>query len=154
MTALPGLPRRAHGPAESHLAAGRARAHPGTWRRPARSTGAVAHGPRPVQGGNDTLGHLSGDLLLQRVGPRFRAELLEMDLLVRLGGDEFAVLLPNADAQRACAVAERLLHVLEHPFALEGSEVEIGGSIGVALYPEHGTNADTLFRRADIAMYS
>jgi len=103
---------------------------------------------------NDTLGHLSGDLLLQQVGPRFRAELLEMDLLVRLGGDEFAVLLPNADAQRACAVAERLLHVLEHPFALEGSEVEIGGSIGVALYPEHGTDADTLLRRADIAMYS
>src|SRR5712692_8673071 len=103
---------------------------------------------------NDTLGHQSGDLLLQQVGPRFRAELLEMDLLVRLGGDEFAVLLPRADADRACAVAERLLHALERPFEMEGSEVELGGSIGVALYPEHGGDADTLLRRADIAMYS
>jgi diguanylate cyclase (GGDEF)-like protein len=103
---------------------------------------------------NDTLGHQSGDLLLQQVGPRFRAELLEMDLLARLGGDEFAVLLPRADAERACAVAERLLRALERPFEIDCSEVELGGSIGVALHPEHGNDADALLRRADIAMYS
>jgi diguanylate cyclase (GGDEF)-like protein len=103
---------------------------------------------------NDTLGHQSGDLLLQQVGPRFRAELLEMDLLARLGGDEFAVLVPRADASRACEVAERLLRALERPFDMDGSEVELGGSIGVALYPEHAGDADALWRRADIAMYS
>jgi len=103
---------------------------------------------------NDTLGHQAGDLLLQQVGPRFRAELHETDLLARLGGDEFAVLLPRADAERACAVAERLLRALERPFETEASEVEMGGSIGVALYPEHGSDADALLRRADIAMYS
>src|SRR5207244_445810 len=73
---------------------------------------------------NDTLGHQAGDLLLQQVGPRLRVALLETDLLARLGGDEFAVLLPRADAQRAGAVAERLLRALERPFVMEGSEVE------------------------------
>jgi diguanylate cyclase (GGDEF)-like protein/PAS domain S-box-containing protein len=103
---------------------------------------------------NDTLGHQSGDLLLQQVGPRLRAELHETDLLARLGGDEYAVLLPGADAERACVVAGHLLRALERPFEIECSEVEVGGSIGVALYPEHGDDADTLLRRADIAMYA
>ncbi len=102
---------------------------------------------------NDTLGHQSGDLLLQQVGPRFRAELGELDLLSRLGGDEFAVLLPGADALNARLVAAHLLRALERPFEIEGSEVELGGSIGIALYPDHGGDADALLRRADIAMY-
>src|SRR5260221_3573523 len=97
---------------------------------------------------NDTLGHQSGDLLLQQVGPRLRAELLDLDLLVRLGGDEFAVLLPGADAQRALAVGERVLHALERPFAIDGSEVELCGSIGVALYPENRVDAEPLLHPA------
>jgi diguanylate cyclase (GGDEF)-like protein len=103
---------------------------------------------------NDTLGHQFGDLLIQQVGPRFRAQLSELDTLARLGGDEFAVVLPGSDAERAREVAERLLHGLERQFELDGSSVEIDGSIGIALYAEHGVDADTLLRRADVAMYA
>jgi diguanylate cyclase (GGDEF)-like protein/PAS domain S-box-containing protein len=103
---------------------------------------------------NDTIGHPCGDLLLQQVGPRLRAELRERDSIARLGGDEFVVLLRGADSERASAVAARLLIALERPFELDGFGVAIGGSIGIALYPEHGVDADTLLREADIAMYA
>ena len=102
---------------------------------------------------NDTLGHSTGDLLLQQLGPRFGAELRESDTLARLGGDEFAVLLPDTDTHEAQSVSERLLRALERPFDLDGAGVEVGGSIGVAVYPDHGADADTLLRRADVAMY-
>jgi diguanylate cyclase (GGDEF)-like protein/PAS domain S-box-containing protein len=102
---------------------------------------------------NDTLGHPYGDQVLQQVGARFRAELSDLDILARPGGDEFAVLLPGADAQRARSLAERLQAVLERPFELQGSGVSVSGSIGIALCPEHGADADTLLRRADVAMY-
>jgi diguanylate cyclase (GGDEF)-like protein/PAS domain S-box-containing protein len=103
---------------------------------------------------NDTIGHPCGDLLLQQVGPRLRAELDESDTIARLGGDEFVVLLRGADAERAHAVAARLVLALERPFQLDGFGVAIGGSIGIALYPEHGVDADSLLREADIAMYA
>ena len=103
---------------------------------------------------NDTIGHPCGDLLLQQVGPRLRAELREADTIARLGGDEFVVLLRGADRERALAVATRLVMALERPFELDGFGVAIGGSIGIALYPEHGGDADTLLRQADIAMYA
>jgi diguanylate cyclase (GGDEF)-like protein/PAS domain S-box-containing protein len=103
---------------------------------------------------NDTLGHQAGDRVLQQVGPRFQKQLSEHDMLARLGGDEFAVVLPGANAQRARDVAERLLKQLELPFQLDGSGVELGASIGIALYPEHGNDADALLRRADVAMYA
>jgi predicted signal transduction protein with EAL and GGDEF domain len=88
------------------------------------------------------------------VGPRLRAELRELDTIARLGGDEFVVLLRSADADSACAVAERLVTALERPFELDGFAVAIGGSIGIALHPEHGGDADSLLREADIAMYA
>jgi diguanylate cyclase (GGDEF)-like protein/PAS domain S-box-containing protein len=103
---------------------------------------------------NDTIGHPCGDLLLQQVGPRLRAELRDLDTVARLGGDEFVVLLRGADAERASGVAERLVMALEQPFELDGFGVAIGGSVGIALYPEHGEDADTLLREADIAMYA
>src|SRR5207244_2276722 len=91
---------------------------------------------------NDTMGHPCGDLLLQQVAARFKAHVGEADMLARLGGDEFALLVQNASEDLACGVAERLHRLLEVPFELEGSLLEIGGSMGVVLYPEHGADAD------------
>jgi diguanylate cyclase (GGDEF)-like protein/PAS domain S-box-containing protein len=102
---------------------------------------------------NDTLGHHHGDLLLREVGARIRAVLRESDTAARLGGDEFAVLLPRADADEAELAARRLLEALTVPFSIDGHPVDIGASVGVALFPEHGDDPGTLLRRADVAMY-
>jgi diguanylate cyclase (GGDEF)-like protein/PAS domain S-box-containing protein len=104
---------------------------------------------------NDTFGHQWGDTLLQQVSTRLRGVLRKSDPIARLGGDEFAVLLPNTgDEIGAQRVATRLVRVLEHGFVVEGRALSIGASIGAALYPEHGDDADTLMRRAEIAMYT
>jgi diguanylate cyclase (GGDEF)-like protein len=102
---------------------------------------------------NDTHGHQSGDLLLQQIGPRLRTTLRETDTLARLGGDEFAMLLPETDGESARGIAERLLHGFEAPFDVHNASVEVRGSIGIALYPDDGTDAETLLRHADMAMY-
>ena len=103
---------------------------------------------------NDTLGHATGDRLLQAIGPRLVGALRKSDTLARLGGDEFAVLLPPAvDFERATASAERLSESLVEPITVDGMNLELGVSVGVALYPEHGTDLDTLLRNADVAMY-
>jgi diguanylate cyclase (GGDEF)-like protein len=102
---------------------------------------------------NDTLGHQAGDRLLQLVARRLEGELRTCDAVARLGGDEFAILLGDADALTAPRVVARLLEVLEAPVQLDGHDVTIGGSVGIALYPDHGTDVPTLMRHADIAMY-
>jgi diguanylate cyclase (GGDEF)-like protein/PAS domain S-box-containing protein len=102
---------------------------------------------------NDTLGHHAGDLLLQQVGTRLRGALRQVDTIARLGGDEFAVILPGTDADCLPALVGDLLRRLQAPFTVEGQHVAVGASIGVTLAPEHGTVADTLLRRADVAMY-
>ncbi|MCB1992078.1 MAG: EAL domain-containing protein [Geminicoccaceae bacterium] len=103
---------------------------------------------------NDTLGHATGDRLLQAIGPRLVRALRKSDTLARLGGDEFAVLLPPAvDFDKATASAERLTESLVDPITIDGMSLELGVSVGVALYPEHGTDLDTLMRNADVAMY-
>ena len=101
---------------------------------------------------NDTFGHRIGDALLGQVGPRLRNNLQADDLIARLGGDEFAILLPNADAGRAMKVADTLLRV-ERPFVIDGHPFEMTASIGIAVFPQHGSTAETLLRRADVAMY-
>jgi diguanylate cyclase (GGDEF)-like protein/PAS domain S-box-containing protein len=104
---------------------------------------------------NDTFGHQWGDTLLQQVSARLRGILRKSDPIARLGGDEFAILLPNSgDEIGAQRVANRLIRVLEHGFVVEGRALSIGASIGIALYPEHGEDADTIMRRAEIAMYT
>lgn len=103
---------------------------------------------------NDTLGHLYGDSVLRQIGPRFGAALRASDVLARLGGDEFAVLLPGTDGCGALQMAERLLATLGEPFVLEGRRFDVGASIGIAAYAEHGQNPDELLRFADVAMYS
>ena len=100
---------------------------------------------------NDTLGHAVGDALLCLVAGRLRHETRADDLLVRLGGDEFVILVPNSD--RAEPLAKRLVDILSRPFLVEGHVANIGASVGIARFPEHGISADALMRHADLAMY-
>jgi diguanylate cyclase (GGDEF)-like protein/PAS domain S-box-containing protein len=105
---------------------------------------------------NDTLGHSAGDELLREAAMRLKAMLRETDVLARLGGDEFAVIQGGEVSQREAAsvLAERIIAVIAQPFNLDGNEVNIGTSIGIALAPEHGTNPDNLLKMADMALYS
>jgi diguanylate cyclase (GGDEF)-like protein len=103
---------------------------------------------------NDTLGHHNGDLLLKEIAQRLRGGLRESDLVARLGGDEFAILLPDVDGDDAGAVAaQKILRSLEAPFELQEVMLDMGASLGIAVYPRDGVDADTLLQRADVAMY-
>jgi diguanylate cyclase (GGDEF)-like protein len=103
---------------------------------------------------NDTLGHHVGDLLLAQVGPRLAGCLRESDTVARLGGDEFGIVLPALlDYETAPKVAAKLLSALDEPFMVHGLELDVGASIGVTLFPEHGEDPDALLQRADVAMY-
>ncbi|HEU6443653.1 MAG TPA: EAL domain-containing protein [Gaiellaceae bacterium] len=103
---------------------------------------------------NDTLGHASGDELLKQVGLRLQESLRESDTVARLGGDEFGVLLPKVvDAEAAVAVARKLRTTLEEPFTIHGLALQMEASIGIALFPDHGTDVQSLLQRADVAMY-
>jgi diguanylate cyclase (GGDEF)-like protein/PAS domain S-box-containing protein len=104
---------------------------------------------------NDSLGHSAGDELLQKVAVRIKAQLRKVDTAARLGGDEFVVLLPDIshheDVKR---VAMGIIEALNQPFLLrETNEVNIGTSIGISFYPEHGDNPEILLDRADTALY-
>lgn len=104
---------------------------------------------------NDTLGHHHGDLLLQEIGRRLSEVLRPEDTVARLGGDEFAVLLPRlTDPTVVGKVARRVSAAFEQNFQLIDVTLEVRASIGIALYPEHGSEAETLLKRADVAMYS
>lgn len=102
---------------------------------------------------NDTLGHSIGDILLRRVGGRIKDTLRDSDTVARLGGDEFAVLLPNVGGEGAVSAARKILAALESPFAVDGRSLRVHLSIGVAIFPDHGTEAAALMHRADGAMY-
>ncbi len=102
---------------------------------------------------NDTFGHQYGDLLLQQIGERLREAIGPAGTIARLGGDEFALLLSNADDLRSQRIARQLLSVLDETFTILEHRVDISASIGIALSPEHGADADVLLRRADVAMY-
>ncbi|MDX1571909.1 MAG: EAL domain-containing protein [Xanthomonadales bacterium] len=103
---------------------------------------------------NDTLGHNVGDQVLRMLPERLQPCLRETDTMARLGGDEFAFLLPDCDMVDAAHVVHRLSDAMRKPFQLEGQNLHLGLSIGVALYPDHGKEPDTLLRQVDIAMYS
>jgi len=102
---------------------------------------------------NDSLGHENGDRVLQDVAHRMKKVLRNSDTVARLGGDEFAVLLPSTDVERASQLSAKLLYVLEQPFELDGHTFLMGASIGISLFPDHGSDVNTLMRRADVAMY-
>jgi len=102
---------------------------------------------------NDTLGHLAGDLLLQQIATRLNYAVRESDTVARLGGDEFAIVFPKASEEIIDVVTGKVLSVLEQPFCIDNHPIQVGASIGVALYPEHGLEGTDLLRHADIAMY-
>ncbi|MFC5929734.1 EAL domain-containing protein [Cryobacterium melibiosiphilum] len=102
---------------------------------------------------NDSLGHEAGDHLLTAVGTQISTQLRSGDLVGRLGGDEFGILLAGASRERAIATAERLRHVVAEPMLLEGITLQTNVSIGIALYPEQGSDLNQLMRKADMAMY-
>lgn len=104
---------------------------------------------------NDTLGHPTGDILLQLVAARLRTKASDNAILARFGGDEFAILLRNvADVAIVQEFAETVLKQVREPFDLDDISLEVGGSIGAAIFPAHGDTADDLIQRADIAMYA
>ncbi len=102
---------------------------------------------------NDTLGHQVGDRLLKEMGTRLLATLREMDTVARLGGDEFAVLLPHTDVDQALLIASKTRAALGQVFSIDGHQLYVGASIGIAVYPQHGTTGPALIQRADVAMY-
>ena len=103
---------------------------------------------------NDSMGHLKGDELLQQVAGRLKQAVRRGDTLARVGGDEFILLLPDIrERQDATAIAEKFLECLNQPFYLDGTELHVSASIGIAVYPHDGEIIDDLVRHADIAMY-
>ncbi|HEY6880179.1 MAG TPA: GGDEF domain-containing protein [Polyangiales bacterium] len=103
---------------------------------------------------NDQRGHRAGDTLLAEVAKRIVRSVREDDLVARHGGDEFVVLLENIENPSiAHAVAARVVEAISTPFDIEGADVRLGVSIGVAYYPEHGASGRELLQRADYAMY-
>jgi diguanylate cyclase (GGDEF)-like protein/PAS domain S-box-containing protein len=103
---------------------------------------------------NDSLGHNLGDRLLQSVSQRLLENVRDSDTVSRQGGDEFVILLPEfTRADDAVRSAEKLLHALASPHVIEGQNVQIGASIGIAIYTRDGDSAETLIHNADTAMY-
>ncbi|HZR45123.1 MAG TPA: PAS domain S-box protein, partial [Candidatus Manganitrophaceae bacterium] len=104
---------------------------------------------------NDTLGHRHGDRLLKEVGIRLKNVLFSPDIVARLAGDEFAVLLPRlAKKENIDLVIQKIETALQAPFVIEGLPIVLESSIGIALYPEHGSDPDILLQRADVAMHA
>jgi diguanylate cyclase (GGDEF)-like protein len=104
---------------------------------------------------NDTLGHQTGDSLLKQVAQRLQRSIGEAGLVGRLGGDEFEVILPGlAQRDRLAALATDVIAALSQPYFIDGSSITIGCSIGIAIAPEHGEDAEKLVRNADLALYA
>jgi diguanylate cyclase (GGDEF)-like protein/PAS domain S-box-containing protein len=104
---------------------------------------------------NDSLGHVSGDEVLVRVARRLRGALREIDTIARQGGDEFVVVLAHQPSvESVIDVVERMIDEVGQPFTIDGRELYVTCSVGIALYPNDGTDAGVLLRNADAAMYS
>jgi len=103
---------------------------------------------------NDTYGHQAGDELLCQVARRIGNCIRDEDTVARIGGDEFLVLLPTlTERDAALRVADKIIDSLCQPFRLKEATVDIAASIGIALFPEHGTTAESLLEHGDAAMY-
>jgi diguanylate cyclase (GGDEF)-like protein len=102
---------------------------------------------------NDSLGHGVGDHVLQQVGKRLHALAGGAGCVARLGGDEFALLVPALKSEQVIELAQSIIAALERPIIFHDQPLDVGASIGIAYYPEHAADAETLLRNADIAMY-
>lgn len=103
---------------------------------------------------NDTLGHSAGDALLRQVGARLRARLRTTDTIGRRGGDEFMVIFNHPfDVKEVMTVVNKVRSAFSQPFDCEGEELFVTATLGIALYPEDGQDAETLVKNADVAMY-
>ncbi len=102
---------------------------------------------------NDTLSHVSGDLLLNQIAQRLQSACRETDEIARLGGDEFAILLCEVDRHQVIPVTKQYQQILESPFNVEGIQLYVNATIGIAIFPEHGENSLSLLQHAEVAMY-
>lgn len=102
---------------------------------------------------NDSFGHTSGDEVLQEGAKRLGSVTREGDSIARLGGDEFAILLPNASEEDATRVTQRISDSLEDSFVVGANVIEVDISVGVAIFPRDGTDAEALLKKADACMY-
>jgi diguanylate cyclase (GGDEF)-like protein len=102
---------------------------------------------------NDSQGHAAGDRLLAEVGERSRQAMRASDTVGRIGGDEFMAILPEASLAGAFAVAEKLLESIARPYSIDNAEARVTVSVGIAMFPEDGADAETLQRAADAALY-
>jgi diguanylate cyclase (GGDEF)-like protein/PAS domain S-box-containing protein len=102
---------------------------------------------------NDIFGHASGDALLIEVTRRMRAALEADDIVARVGGDEFAIVSGNCDPNRAMQIAERLIEAIAQDVAIGEQRTSVDASIGIALFPSHGTSVEKLLSNADVALY-
>ncbi|MBC7682561.1 MAG: EAL domain-containing protein [Ferruginibacter sp.] len=102
---------------------------------------------------NDILGYALGDRLLVAVAQRLYARMEDGALVARLGGDEFSIMLPHADAGAAMAVAQRIAHAFEDPLSIDDQTVDLSASMGIACWPLHASDTDTLLGHAEVAMY-
>ena len=102
---------------------------------------------------NDSLGHAIGDILLINTSKRLTEHIRKSDTVTRLGGDEFAILLPEANSSEAELIIKNIINSIEKSFIIDGNTINIGISIGIACFPDDGTDATTLMQHADMAMY-
>lgn len=144
---LTGLPNRAA--FNQHLEAGLERA-----RRSAKPLALLFIDLDRFKQVNDTLGHAAGDDVLKEVAARLRAVLRRADVVARLAGDEFVVILEGLDSEDAAAAVTRKVHdALNRPYFEQAASPQPGASVGTALFPRHGEDAESLMRYADTAMY-